>query len=607
MADAPKILDTDYLDEAYPKINQAIDNANEALNKNTETNLKVEEAVNSANKAKQLAEEPVTADKIQGHGVINIFDPTKVVSGYSISGWDSTNKHPSYTADIDAFATEKLTLPKEGFILIDFYTQHSPGNQLVMVADVNDNFVTNANNYTKTWLKNPTGYLLVLDVAALRLSNPNAHYFYTVMTYQEGNTNTPTLDKQFIYISNSNTLPTEFVPYNKASISWLNVTYENLNNDLKAKLDSLDAESPIRTNEAFRVINDSFDVIGDWNTNGNGTVAINNGLAINGNKQIRYPKFYDFNFYTMKTIITLNDPLSKCAIGLYNTSYFSALWGVGYVDFANKLIGFKESINDFVNIPTSTNDLSFNFQVEEGSKFMLEIVRFGHDIIFRLHDLFTGNYVETSASYKSHGYPGINLFSGNIVLNQFDYVLPCEENPFILFTGDSITEQVAASQTDKGYAYKLLNYFNHNGTIVAKAGCNSAYILETVLPNIYERGLKPKYVHVLIGTNDSDDIETWKTNITAIHDLIVSNGGKPIICVPPFGTADNNIVPFSMRDFIRSKGWLTVRYDIATSIDKLGETKDSSLFGTTDQLHPNDPGNQAMFEQGVKQLKYIIS
>lgn len=32
MADAPKILDTDYLDEAYPKINKAIDNANEALN-----------------------------------------------------------------------------------------------------------------------------------------------------------------------------------------------------------------------------------------------------------------------------------------------------------------------------------------------------------------------------------------------------------------------------------------------------------------------------------------------------------------------------------------------------------------------------------------------
>ncbi|UPO88341.1 SGNH/GDSL hydrolase family protein [Niallia sp. Man26] len=31
MVDAPKILDTDYLDEAYPKINKAIDNANEAI------------------------------------------------------------------------------------------------------------------------------------------------------------------------------------------------------------------------------------------------------------------------------------------------------------------------------------------------------------------------------------------------------------------------------------------------------------------------------------------------------------------------------------------------------------------------------------------------
>jgi len=36
MADAPKILPTDYLDEAYPKINQAIDNANEAFNTSNE-------------------------------------------------------------------------------------------------------------------------------------------------------------------------------------------------------------------------------------------------------------------------------------------------------------------------------------------------------------------------------------------------------------------------------------------------------------------------------------------------------------------------------------------------------------------------------------------
>ncbi|MEM5012060.1 hypothetical protein WKH57_15170 [Niallia taxi] len=55
MANAPKILDTDYLDEAYPKINKAIDNANEALNKHGLTDSKADEAVNTANNAIETA------------------------------------------------------------------------------------------------------------------------------------------------------------------------------------------------------------------------------------------------------------------------------------------------------------------------------------------------------------------------------------------------------------------------------------------------------------------------------------------------------------------------------------------------------------------------
>ena len=53
MADAPKILGTDTLRQAYPKINAAIDNANEALNKATTAETNSTNAVNTANSVQQ--------------------------------------------------------------------------------------------------------------------------------------------------------------------------------------------------------------------------------------------------------------------------------------------------------------------------------------------------------------------------------------------------------------------------------------------------------------------------------------------------------------------------------------------------------------------------
>ena len=60
MADAPKILDTDYLDEAYPKINKAIDNANDAINKHKATDLKADQAVSNSNIANATATNSLT-------------------------------------------------------------------------------------------------------------------------------------------------------------------------------------------------------------------------------------------------------------------------------------------------------------------------------------------------------------------------------------------------------------------------------------------------------------------------------------------------------------------------------------------------------------------
>jgi predicted GH43/DUF377 family glycosyl hydrolase len=56
MADAPKILGTDTLRDAYPKLNSAIDNSNEAKTKADGADVKADEAISTANTAKTAAD-----------------------------------------------------------------------------------------------------------------------------------------------------------------------------------------------------------------------------------------------------------------------------------------------------------------------------------------------------------------------------------------------------------------------------------------------------------------------------------------------------------------------------------------------------------------------
>jgi hypothetical protein len=77
MADAPKILGTDTLKNAYPKLNSAIDNANEALNKHAATDLKADTAITTANNAVTIA----TGADTKANSVRDEFDQVIAEAG----------------------------------------------------------------------------------------------------------------------------------------------------------------------------------------------------------------------------------------------------------------------------------------------------------------------------------------------------------------------------------------------------------------------------------------------------------------------------------------------------------------------------------------------
>jgi lysophospholipase L1-like esterase len=105
MADAPLILDDDFLDDAYPKMNQGIRNANEALNGLNNTKEDVQKSLALA--AQSL---PAIATK-------NLFDKRTAKYGKYISWIDGLEKTPSdsnwYASDfINVLSRQAYTIAK---------------------------------------------------------------------------------------------------------------------------------------------------------------------------------------------------------------------------------------------------------------------------------------------------------------------------------------------------------------------------------------------------------------------------------------------------------------------------------------------------------------
>lgn len=196
---------------------------------------------------------------------------------------------------------------------------------------------------------------------------------------------------------------------------------------------------------------------------------------------------------------------------------------------------------------------------------------------------------------KTYGTTAINVYRYNYYLSNYKY-------SDVLIMGDSITQGTGVTDINNRWCGKLLKeYYEGDGVIWGKGYDNSSDTL-TRLTKMFKFGYRFNKVIIMIGTNNtgSDKLyTTWESNIVDIYNLIVENGAEPIICVPPSIRGNMSNV-LKMRDFILSKGWNTIRMDIATSVDQLGEAIDGSI--TTDGTHFNDKGNLRMYERAVKDL-----
>ena len=248
---------------------------------------------------------------------------------------------------------------------------------------------------------------------------------------------------------------------------------------------------------------------------------------------------------------------------------------------------------------------------------MIELRKNGSSFEFKFTDC-VGN-ISDSLNYQISTYdntsgigagcPCVICTSGEVEVRKFNISVPVH-NIKAVFIGDSITEGFQNSNFDHVRWSSLVKseLFNNNAIICAKTGDKTNHALQKV-NMIYNLGIKPDIVIVSIGTNDFKDTPNFTNNITKIVEKIETEGSIPVICVPPLTsplTFDDSTHSghATVRDFILTNNYNTIRFDYAMSTNRDGSTVDNSLL--VDGVHPNVNGHKRMAEQAKLELGLLI-
>lgn len=257
---------------------------------------------------------------------------------------------------------------------------------------------------------------------------------------------------------------------------------------------------------------------------------------------------------------------------------------------------------------------SIGFELATGTRYVLEVFKEGYAHTFTITDeqtqdsasVYFDNAPQPNSNYycgKGHGSPGVICVSGSVTASNVVYSVRNYPNARALFIGDSITEGTNIRSDIKNRWCSLTANRLYNGDVfIMGSGGDTSSGVKTRLQTAFNSGFKADIVIVLVGTNERYDdgrITTWSSNIEAIVDLIEAQSATPVICVPPLAETRNQSI-FNMRDFILSKGYQTIRFDYATSVDRDGVTFDQDCF--TDNAHPNAVGSYRMYQQAVADI-----
>ncbi|WP_070042318.1 GDSL-type esterase/lipase family protein [Robinsoniella peoriensis] len=366
-----------------------------------------------------------------------------------------------------------------------------------------------------------------------------------------------------------------------------------------------DLDNLFATNNYSTITTHDFRVENDKWTLSNATVS-ENGLIMREDSSAFHRMPLSFDDYILSANFKVVDVNSKFGLAT-DGSWKSKL----LIDVTNQKLILYTNYHDGQTM-VSAEEVSLQRSISNNRWYKLILLRDGWDYVVKItrldvmdtifeHKFSNYNGITERKYSRWNGYFGVVSESDGTICTGFDLKINHKKCKCLII-GDSLTEGDQVSN-DNRWA-RILKYKCFDGNaIVAGTGGDSTTAIKTRLSKYIELGIKFDICIVLGGMNNCADgyYDKFTADMNEIYDMIVSNGGRPIIAINPI-PKDNAIYIHQQREYVTGKGWDTIRFDYAFS--KAFEYN-SALFNA-DGIHPNAEGNNIMYLAARNVLDAIL-
>jgi lysophospholipase L1-like esterase len=283
------------------------------------------------------------------------------------------------------------------------------------------------------------------------------------------------------------------------------------------------------------------------------------------------------------------------------------------VNASNNTINIYEIFSGSA-LPSVRSSKAISFSIVNGRKYILEMYRLARANGIRITDTLTGKteYLEVYPTQAVHG-SDKEVYAGGLQYDQFGifwnggtapiiHELSCGyfgvKNPLLYIAGDSIMYGYGTNNIDKTFAHLVGAMTGGDYVVSPRGGGKIGGVLEKTQTECAI--IKPKYVMVTIGTNQTPTISELQQLIDSIETI----GSIPIInCIP----CRTNGEQMAANNNILSMGVYSCRSDLATAIDPTASTLKADLSLYVDNgVHPNTVGFKRMADRVRIDLPFLF-
>ncbi|SHH68677.1 Lysophospholipase L1 [Chryseobacterium oranimense] len=259
------------------------------------------------------------------------------------------------------------------------------------------------------------------------------------------------------------------------------------------------------------------------------------------------------------------------------------------------------NIDSTSSVATTT---TFTFDIIDGREYVLRLYKLNNLTKVEFIDPFTGNKSSAQVSqlgqFDKYKF-GFVSSTASPVISSIAVKSIITERPFIGFYGDSITEgnTVGTSANTPYYKDRFANLIGSKLNKSYYVSGRSAGTIDGVLSRVQNElpYLRPKYVFITIGTNGGNT----DAKLNQLVEFCESYDCKVILNLIPLydsSTASKNSM---IQTVVDARKLLSVKMNVATSVNADGVTKDNALFANESgvYIHPNVAGNQKIYERSL--------